>query len=90
MSGLTNGVSLGQCCPLDPTPSYYNTVSVAGKKDSVEWRNVHFNFDTQCTLSEHDMSDSLVNKVTGRLTRVDHEPIGELRRFGAGGAACRK
>lgn len=32
------------------------------------------------------MSDGLVNKVTGGLTRVDHEPIGKLHRFGTRGA----
>lgn len=32
------------------------------------------------------MSDGFVDKVTGGLTRVDHEPIGKLHRFGTGGA----
>ena len=85
-SAIVTRVSLGLCCPLDPTPSYYDTVSVTRKKESVEWRNIHFNLDTQYTLSEHDMSDSLINKVAGRLARVDHEPVGEPHRFGTGGA----
>jgi len=48
--------------------------------------DAHFNLDTQHTLSEHHMSDGFVDKVTGGLTRMDHEPIGKLHRFGTGGA----
>jgi hypothetical protein len=42
-------------------------------------RYSHLNLDTQNTLSEQNVSDGLVNEVLGRLTRVDHETVGELQ-----------
>ena len=41
----------------------------------------HFDFDAKHTLSEQYMTHSVVNEVSGRLTRVDHEPVGELHRL---------
>ena len=40
--------------------------------------------DTEDTLSEEDVSDGIVNKVSSGLTRVDHESVGELHGFGSG------
>lgn len=45
---------------------------------------VHFHFDTEDTLSEEDMTDGIVDKVTNRLTGMDHEAIGELHGFCSG------
>ena len=42
--------------------------------------------DTEDTLSEEDVSDGVVDVVTGGLTGVDHESVGELHRLGTGGS----
>lgn len=46
---------------------------------------IHFHFDAENTLSEEDVTDGIVDKVTSRLTRMDHETIGKFHRFCAGG-----
>jgi hypothetical protein len=46
----------------------------------------NFNFNTQNSLPEHNVSDSVVNKVTDGLSGVDHEAVGELHGFGASSA----
>ena len=51
----------------------------AGKKS-------HFNLDTQDTLAEQDVADSVVDKVASRLTRVDHEAVGEFHGLGTSSA----
>lgn len=40
--------------------------------------------DTQDTLTEQDVTGGAVNEVLGRLTRVDHEAVGELHGLGTG------
>jgi hypothetical protein len=40
--------------------------------------------DTQNTLSEEDVTGSVVNEVLGGLTRVNHEAVGELHGLGTG------
>lgn len=45
-------------------------------------QRLHLDLDTQHTLTEENVADSIVNKVASGLTRVDHESIGELHRFG--------
>ena len=47
--------------------------------------HVHLNLYTKHTLPEHDVPDGVVNEVNSRLTRVDHETVGELHGLGAGG-----
>lgn len=46
----------------------------------------HFNFDTQHTLPQHDVTHSVVNEVAGRLTGVNHKTVSEFHGFRAGGA----
>ena len=38
--------------------------------------------DTEDTLSQHNVTNSAINKITDGLTRVDHETIGKLHRLG--------
>lgn len=40
--------------------------------------------DTQDTLAEKDVTGGVVDEVTGGLTRVDHESVGELHGLGTG------
>lgn len=47
--------------------------------------DLHLDLDTQDTLSEENVSDGVVDKVNGGLTRVDHESVGELHGLGSGG-----
>lgn len=42
--------------------------------------------DTQDTLTEQDVAGGAVDEVLGGLAGVDHEAVGELHGFGAGGA----
>lgn len=42
----------------------------------------NLDLDTEHTLSEENVSDGVVNKVTSGLTRVDHEALSELHRLG--------
>jgi hypothetical protein len=46
--------------------------------------DAHFDLDTENTLPHEDVANSLVDKVARRLTRVDHEAIGELHGFCTG------
>lgn len=46
--------------------------------------DLHFNFDAKDTLLQQHVSYSVINKVTSGLTRVDHEPVGELHGLGTG------
>ena len=48
-------------------------------------QHVHLNLYTKNTLPEHDVPDGVVNEINSRLTGVDHETVGELHGFGAGG-----
>ena len=41
-------------------------------------KSLHFNFNTQDTLTKQNVADGVVDKVARGLTRVDHEPVGEL------------
>jgi hypothetical protein len=61
-----------------------------GQSDFFMWGKLcscdsHLDLDTEDTLSEEDVSDGVVDKVTGGLTRVDHETVGELHGLGSGG-----
>lgn len=42
------------------------------------------NLQTQDTLLEKNVSDSVVDEISDRLTRVNHESIGELHSLGSG------
>jgi hypothetical protein len=44
----------------------------------------HLDLDTEHTLTEKDVTDSVVDVVDRGLTRVDHETVGELHRLGTG------
>jgi len=45
----------------------------------------HLDLDTEHTLTEKDVPHCVVHEIASRLTRVNHEPIGELHGFGTGG-----
>lgn len=60
-------------------------VSVDPDRDRCTSVDSHLDLDTQDTLSEQNVPDSLVHKVLCGLTGVDHEPVGELHRLGTGG-----
>lgn len=46
--------------------------------------DAHFDLDTKDTLTKEDVADSVINEVTGGLTGVDHETVGELHRLSTG------
>jgi hypothetical protein len=46
--------------------------------------DLHFDFDSEHTLPEQNVTDGVVDEVASGLTRVDHESIGELHRFRTG------
>lgn len=54
-------------------------------KSRVQWVGgcSHLDLDTKHTLSEQDVSDGVVDVVSSGLTRVNHESVGELHRFGS-------
>jgi hypothetical protein len=39
-------------------------------------------FDPKNTLMKENMTDSVVNEITGRLTRMNHELVSKLRQLG--------
>jgi len=46
----------------------------------------NLDLNTEHTLLKHNMANSVVNEVPCGLARVDHEPVCELHRLGAGSA----
>src|SRR6267154_706366 len=48
--------------------------------------HIHLNLDSKYTLAKENMTDSVVNEFTSRLTRMNHEPVGKLHRLGTGSA----
>jgi hypothetical protein len=48
--------------------------------------HIHLDLDSKNTLAKENMTDSVVNEFTSRLTRMNHEPVGKLHRFGTGSA----
>lgn len=42
---------------------------------------IHLDFDTEHTLLEQDVTDSVVNVLARRLARVNHETVGEFHRL---------
>ena len=44
----------------------------------------HFDLDSKDTLAQKYVAHSVVDEITSRLTRVDHEAIGELHGFSTG------
>lgn len=44
----------------------------------------HFHFDTKDALSKEDVTNGVIDKVTGRLAGVDHKAISELHGFCTG------
>ena len=49
--------------------------------DSVD---LHLDLNSEDTLAEENVTDSIVDEVTGGLTGVDHEAVGELHGLGTG------
>jgi hypothetical protein len=43
--------------------------------------HVHFDLDTKDTLTKENMTHGVVDVVTSRLTRMNHEPVGKLHRL---------
>ncbi len=48
------------------------------------YRSLHFDFDTENTLAKKNVTNSIVNELVRWLTRVNHETVRELHRFGTG------
>lgn len=44
----------------------------------------HLDLDSKDTLAEENVTNGVVDKVTGGLTGVDHEAVGELHGLGTG------
>jgi hypothetical protein len=44
--------------------------------------HLHFDLDAQDALAKKNVTDSVVNIISSRLTRVNHEPVGKLHRLG--------
>ena len=65
----------------DQSPSYYKAMS---SSTFYVITHSHFDFDTENTLLQQDVPDSIVNKVSCGLTGVKHEAIRELHRFSTG------
>jgi hypothetical protein len=43
-------------------------------------------FGSENTMMKENMTDSVVNEITSRLTRMNNEPVGKLHRLGTSSA----